>query len=314
MALNKYFFIAFFPIGFITNILSFLVMRMKHNRHLSTCVYLSITAINDNIFLALALHLWFAKHVESTHYTKWVCKVKVFAVHVCGSFGAYEIILMTLDKLVAIVRPHKSAVLCTARRAKLSSGVNLLVCLLFYLPLWDFTSLLGDTSQCARYVRQGWYVTAYMYIALVVNPIIPVIAIFLMNTVIIRAVWNSRNLRTSLDERNPERQITLMLILVSIMLVILLLPMEISDNYYYYVGEPTDPEHFASLVFSFRLTKEIFNLNYGINFFLYLISGSKFRNDLKSLLCGKKSSKRNVSETSDSHNFPGSSQTDTKKF
>ena len=314
MGLNKYLFIAFFPVGFISNIFSFLVMRMKHNRHLSTCVYMSVTAINDNIFLVLALHLWFAKHVESTHYTDWVCKFKVYTVFASGTFGAYEILLMTLDKFIAIKMPHKAASICTAKRAKILSTINLVVTLVFYLPNWYFSSTLGNTIQCSRYVKKGWYVNLFMYVAFVINPLVPVLAISLMNFVIIRAVWKSRNIRGNQGEKSTERQVTVMLILVSVMFIILLLPFEIRDLYHYYSSQPSTPKEFANFVFSFRLTKEIFNLNYGINFFLYLISGSKFRGDLKSIFVTSKSGNKGKSESSISHSFPESGQTDTDKI
>ena len=100
------------------NTLSLLVMTMKHNRHLSTCVYMSIIAVNDNIVLSVNFHRWVVENTALSIYTDTGCKVIVYLVHVFGSFGAYEIVLMTLDKVIAIKLPHKSAVLCTARKSK----------------------------------------------------------------------------------------------------------------------------------------------------------------------------------------------------
>ena len=53
------------------NILSLLVMTMKLNRNILTCVFMSITAVNDNIVLSLAFYRWL---VENTHFpqlTDW---------------------------------------------------------------------------------------------------------------------------------------------------------------------------------------------------------------------------------------------------
>ncbi len=147
MGIAKYWYVLFFVIGFVTNILSLLVMTMKHNRKLSTCVYMGVIAVNDNVYLLLAFHYWFANFIESSHYTTWVCKFKAYSVLVTGTFGGYEIFFMTLDKCIAITMPHKSTSLCTTKRAKIVSVVNLITCIIFYLPILPWTSLVGLQCQ-----------------------------------------------------------------------------------------------------------------------------------------------------------------------
>ena len=115
---RRYWSIIFYIISIIMNTLSFLVMTMKHNRHLSTCVYMSIIALNDNVVLSVNFHRWLEENTGFHVLTNSGCKIIIYLVHVVGSTGAFEIVLMTLDKVIAIKMPHKSAVLCTARRAK----------------------------------------------------------------------------------------------------------------------------------------------------------------------------------------------------
>ena len=116
------------------NILSLLVMTMKHNWNLSTCVLMSITAVNDNIVLSLAFYRWLVENMLFSQFTDWGCEIIIYTFHVFGSFGAYEIVLMTLDKAIAIKIPHKSAILCTAKRAWLVSAMNFFIMITFYLP------------------------------------------------------------------------------------------------------------------------------------------------------------------------------------
>ena len=126
-----------------------------------------------------------------------------------------------------------------------------------------------------------------MYLSSIINPVIPVIFLFAMNTIIIRAVAKSRELRRCKTESSSEKQITIMLILVSVTFVLLMLPFEIRDNYYYFAGRSHSPKDFAVFYFLFLITRELFTLNFGINFFLYLLSGTKFRRDLRKLFCGR---------------------------
>ena len=286
---RKYLFITFVSLAFIANILCFLVMRMKHNKKHSTCVYLSITAVSDNIIMFLVFHHWFASYVESTHFTNWVCKIKLYFVYVSMTYGSYEIVFMTLDKFIAILMPHKAAYLCTSKRAYIVSAITLVVSLVYFLPNIVWTAQIGQFSQCQRYAATGWYVTAYKYMSIAVFPFVPIFAILVMNFVIIRAVWKSRNLRGNQGEQSTERQVTVMLILVSVMFVVLALPIEITDIYHSYINVRRNVQTFVKYSFIRNMTVQLAQINNGINFFLYIISGSKFRGDLKLLFCGKKS-------------------------
>ena len=277
------------------NTLSLLVMTMKHNRHLSTCVYMSIIAVNDNIVLSVNFLRWLEENTDVHVLTNSGCKIIIYLVHIFSSIGAFEIVLMTLDKVIAIKMPHKSAVLCTAKRAKILSVINLLAMAVFYLPNLDFSKSVGQ-SECARYVKKGWYVTVYSYISLLLNPVIPVVMLFVMNSIIIKAVWQSQRMRNENQTaqqdktKSSEVQLTIMLILVSSLFVIFLLPFEIREIYYSIVSKGETPKQYAVFTFVFDVTYELYNANYGINFYLYFVSRTKFRKDLLNLL-GVKSRK-----------------------
>ena len=75
-----------------------------------------------------------------------------------------------------------------------------------------------------------------------------------------------------------------MLILVSFLFVVLLLPFEIREIYYTIFSKAETPKEYAIFIFVFDITFELYNVNNGINFYLYFISGTKFRRDLLNLL------------------------------
>ena len=149
---RRYWSIMFYIMSIILNIMSFFFMTMKHNRHLSTCVYMSIIAVNDNLALTSNLNDWLVQNTPFSVYGDSYCKILIYLVHVFGGFGAYEIVLMTLDKVIAIKLPHKSALLCTSKRAIIFSVINFFTITIFYLPNADFSKQVGP-SRCARYVK-----------------------------------------------------------------------------------------------------------------------------------------------------------------
>ena len=140
-------------------------------------------------------------------------------------------------------------------------------------------------GDCARYVKEAWYATIYSYMSMIVTPVVPVSLLFVMNIIIIKTVWKSQRMRyinqTGQDKtKGTEVQLTIMLILVSSLFVILLLPFEMREIYYTIFSKAETPKQFAIFIFVFDVTYELYNVNYGINFYLYFISGTKFRRDL----------------------------------
>ena len=110
---------------------------------------MSIIAVNDNLALTSNLNVWLVQNTPFSVYGDSDCKILIYLVHIFGGFGAFEIVLMTLDKVIAIKMPHKSALLCTAKRAIILSIINFFAITTFYLPNADFSKQVGP-NRCAR--------------------------------------------------------------------------------------------------------------------------------------------------------------------
>lgn len=253
---------------------------------------MSIIAISDNLVLLRRFLSWIFEIIPVYTKNDLVCKVYVYTHHIFSGFGAYIIVSMTFDKFYAVTYPHKANIVCTRKRVyKFAVGITILVCL-YYLPTIFTAGHLSNTAEkvCARFVYEGWYIDAYGILLLLFYPIVPVIALFFFNISIIRAIYQREiSAVSSKDSKKvSERQITVMLLFVSSMFIVLLLPFEISNPFLVVSKENETPEQAAQVVFIFQLTFSLMMLNYCINFYLYLLSGFKFRNDLKNFFgCGK---------------------------
>ena len=122
-----------------------------------------------------------------------------------------------------------------------------------------------------------------------------------MNYVILKSVRKSRKMFAAADERRTnevvdqgmdtrqknlktaENQLTVMLLLVTTLFLILLYPTYFRFIYLMLTKRDT-PFEYAKSMLLFQITSKLYITNSGINFFLYCISGQKFRNDLKELL------------------------------
>ena len=80
--------------------------------------------------------------------------------------------------------------------------------------------------------------------------------------------------------KNTERQITIMLLLVTFGFLILSTPGYVMLSYTNYIDVRKSAHTFAGYYLFYNVGQKTYYSNYGINFFLYVISGKKFREDL----------------------------------
>ena len=84
--------------------------------------------------------------------------------------------------------------------------------------------------------------------------------------------------------KNTERQITIMLLSVTFGFLILSTPGYIMLFYTNYIDVRKSAYTFAGYYLFYNVGQKTYYSNYGINFFLYVISGQKFREDLGKLV------------------------------
>ena len=178
--------------------------------------------------------------------------------------------------------------------------VGVYVCVFIYnIPHFFLSSVIG--GQCFNFGISSVFSQVYSWLSFVLNAINPFIMLIHMNYVIVKAVRKSRKMfqpndvttrggrGQGLDARqktmkSAENQLTIMLLLVTTLFLILLCPTYCRFIFLAFSKLDT-PFEYAQSILLFRITALLYISNSGINFFLYCISGQKFRNDLKELLC-----------------------------
>ena len=135
----------------------------------------------------------------------------------------------------------------------------------------------------------------YSWLSFVLNAVIPFTLLIHMNYVIVKTVRNSRKMFRSevgtagMETRqktmkSAESQLTTMLLLVTTLFLTLLHPTYVRFIYTAFVSSNTPSKYADSLLIS-EVSYKLYVTNSGINFFLYCVSGQKFRNDLSEIFC-----------------------------
>ena len=94
----------------------------------------------------------------------------------------------------------------------------------------------------------------------------------------------NRSKEESNKTKHPEKQLYTMLLLVTF--AYLTLPIKILEIYLIFDSGNT-PTYYAALQLFYQLSGKLYYTNHGINFFLYVMSGHKFRSDLKNFFITK---------------------------
>ena len=303
--LTTYWFPVLVPVGLVGNALSFLVMIKPNNRKLSTCIYMAGISVNDNMMMFLGLHNWLVSAMKVHEFKPLECTFSSYAVLLCLQNSTFLVLAMTSDKYIAIKWPHRAAIYSTSRRAAMTViGVYTAV-IIYNIPHVFMSKLKGDV--CVAYSDGGAITKFYSWLSFVVNAIIPFTLLLYMNYVIIKKVQNSGKMFGNIESneqsvvykrqsdssasqkrqramKNTENQLTIMLLLVTTLFLIWMIPTYIRFLYTTFVGTET-PVKYANMMFFYHVSHKLYFTNNGINFFLYCISGQKFRDDLKELLC-----------------------------
>ena len=319
--ISKFWFPILVPLGVVGNVLSFLVMIKPNNRKMSTCIFMAAISVNDNLMMCMALHNWLLSVVKVHNWYAWECRFAAFLTMLAVQNATYQVLAMTADKYIVIKWPHKAAILSTPKRAKITVICIYIFVIVYNIPYLFITKLVG--LQCLGYAAGGVITVVYSWLTFTINAIIPFSLLIYMNCVIIQRVRQSQTLfrnDKSSDEtqghyqnnaaqrrqktmKNTERQLTIMLILVTTLFLVLMIPTNVRFLCFIFINRDT-PAKYANLMFLYHLTHKLYHTNNGINFYLYCISGQKFRNDLKEIICSntvENSAPFNSRDTSQSH-------------
>ena len=251
-----------------------------------------------------------AFNIEMLLDQQWHCAVAVTVVSSSTKCSTYLIIAMTFDRFYSIIRPHKAASFNTVKRAKITIVGIALITSVSSIPHLFITSYSGQ--NCLVFVKGMSFIIGkiYYWADQIIGFILPFGLLLFMNSVIVRTLLtrsrmiikrsqsqgpsyrqkHSQNGNTgqgqgeskgqSTKDKHVERQIIMMLLFVTFGFLILMIPSFGMSFYSLFVDYKSSPKSYADFYLLAAIGQKTYYTNFGINFFLYVISGQRFRNDL----------------------------------
>ncbi|KAK6180134.1 hypothetical protein SNE40_012339 [Patella caerulea] len=278
--------------GILGNLLSFIVLVSSSLLKSTTCMYMLAIAVFDTIVLINAvLTLMDLKNREVV-----VCNLLSFLFYFSIHSGALLIVAMTFERYIVVKYPLKAAGWVTKTRTKriiLTVGV---LSFLINIPQGTMRKIqfIAEKGEMGCFYEGEsnvfFFTKIYPWIDAIVYCFIPVSSLFILNILIIKNLKNSKlNLNDCTNRQSAinkqQKQITIMLILVSVAFLVLTGPIGAMLVIQRYLWIPKTPGDLADYRLIHAVIDNMMLSNHALNFIIYVVSGQKFRQQLKKIVC-----------------------------
>ncbi|ELU00483.1 hypothetical protein CAPTEDRAFT_64354, partial [Capitella teleta] len=277
-----YFIPVIISLGVIGNIFSLMVFLGTHMRRRSFSVYLASIAIADTGFL-LSLSLTWLEYVNVNvfHSSGW-CQLAIYLSYVSSFLSVWFVVSFTVERYIAVCHPLKRPAMCTAERAwNVVFGLSLLAAAAYSVTLWtsgiaEVDGILGDTYYVCTPLKKYMAVhNALTYVDSVHTLLVPFVTIIVLNS---RIAIRARGRPTLCSK--AQLQVTKMLLISSSLFLLINTPSYVLRVRNQVLAVLNCQESVHDQQFQ-MLLQQIFQLiyysNFALNFVVYSICSSKFR-------------------------------------
>lgn len=317
-------------IGVVGNVLTVAILLRQLGRWSSTAVFLFVLALSDTVqLLNSPVRNWIFRGLEKhdvRHLSELGCKFSFFFTYGAVQFSSWILVAVTVERFVSVRWPHRVREGCTPR----SSTVVVFIILVIIIGLNAHIFYGVGVSDLPQFVGQGYcevltveyqefWEDVWPWIDFAVAFALPFLILTVCNSMIIYKLQKTqvKIRRLSVIESSGEkayakdkRNVTITLVLLSVVFLICLTPVQV-----YFILSPYKRKEIDKLMCvdfdefyrQYSIDKLVYTtvnivsyINAAFNFILYVLSGNKFRSELKNLLMCRKSGRIGVFGSSSS--------------
>ncbi|XP_076444319.1 galanin receptor type 2-like [Babylonia areolata] len=301
LALGRYGCAVQVGVGTVTNLLTVMVMTRRSLLTSTTCFYFALLAVADLfvLYFSCLRRLLYVINDNDDVFVQhdWACHLLNFLAYFSYDFSSWVLTVMTIDRYIAIRFPLRSAAICTIRNACFAVVGVVLLCtaknchFFFTFEKTPRSGCLGLDAH-ADFLDEVWpWIDAALY------SFLPFFLLFLFNILIIhrhrQALKQQRSLHAATNGARVNRfnqRLTTMLLVVSFTFMLMTAPKVVLFCIRREVFKLVTPEGRINfpVIAQYSLISAIFDFlmwtNHTINFFLYCLSGTRFRQELLRML------------------------------
>ena len=283
-------------LGLTGNMLSLIVLLNKSLRNSSHTLLLCSLAVSDTILLiTFLMRSWLlaAFDIDIRTGSSVICKTLLFMMYFGSHLSSWTLGLVALERLVSVAWPLQAFHYCSRRRIVIAWVVMSGLLLLVNGHIFWTADVISESPKhpvCAfntRYYQFAYEIYPWIDMSVMT---LTFVVLLICNSVIIIILNKARRKRNNNMTSNGNHHhsdhvtdVTMMLTTVSLFYLLTTTPFMI---HLLGLGVDMSPKLDALVSTTLQI---LFCTNYSVNFFLYVLSGSRFRQTLFKMCVKQKS-------------------------
>ena len=273
--------------GIIANFLVLLVIILTSLR---TSVFMNLImylAIVDTMYLFSVLH--FLRGIFGEILIKpslLYCRFTIFCICVTGIVSSWVTVLISFERYIAIFYPFKVHIYCTKKRMLVAVIIITILACASQIPLFFTCSLIfiGQRPKCLSFVKDTWIEFMLIFFLFMIYSFVPLIIITVLNVLILRKIQVKHAFRARSQGQHSVstsfmKNVSLMAMMICLCVVfaVTTLPGIILIIIDHLCKVTTGRGCTFVGGWLNRIVFMLNDINHGVNFFLYCLTGSVFR-------------------------------------
>ena len=261
----------------------------NHTRTSNSPLYLLTASIANLIVIAYGLttRILFDsyQYQVSLQDVFLLCKLRYYALHTFDLLSLTCVCLATFDRYLVSSRKVRLRQMSATKRGTKFILLFLVIFIgLHSIPIAIYYEV-SMNGQC--YVNSELYLQYYRYtFQIFLHGIIPILTFSLFGFLTFHQLKTTKNRQNNQQNLNIDKQLSRMLLLMSLTIVLSSIPYTIENIYYLIIRE--QDELLSSAVFLFHIISSLlFYINPVCSFYVYFISTPNFRSQVRKLLLCK---------------------------
>ena len=313
--LGTYVFPIIIGLGTIGNVLSFLIMIRRTMIITPTCFYMAILAISDTTILYVdCLRKWvFLMYGEDAwNINTAACRAFYYLSYSSFHYSVWIIVAMTTERFFAIRYPLKFLTVGSMRKTKVACLI-ILICVLLLNCQFTWSVKITEKGTCVPEENySNFHKDVMPWIDAVFYSFLPFVILITFNVLIIcsfrKAYRRQKTLHgnptshksASHNRSSINHRMTAMLLSVTFTFIIMTAPKTIllcirNEVFMFLKYNTYDFQEIALYTLITRIADLCIYTNHAINFFLYCVSGQRFRKEMKQLFLCRRSRSASLS-------------------
>lgn len=223
------------------------------------------------------------------------CKVHNFTEHVCYLMSSWIVLCMTMERFIAVNYPFKKEFFCKPRNA-----VTIILVVFAFISYSQIFRLIviekskTDLSCVSAEKYRHIYVAMHVYMyQLVLQFFFPALLILICNLSVLSKIRRMRQMVAKQGDTHSRHayakrsKTTFMLLAISFTFVLALFP-SVFVSLLMHILVYTNAALAQTLIYQLFNVKDLLELisevNYAINFYIYVLSGAQFRYELRNVI------------------------------